>query len=243
MKKGIHIHPLLLALVLFICVFGGAIIAVNRFGSAIESRLGQIIPVPTSGNISDTPSKKVRRITVMDETGGCIEVTPDGAVRVYKVCGDELDTAYRPQDPKYILELFTKVKALNTKKYMTKPVTGEYITLVIETDQGTETIYLPGTDQSGGSPDDIIHTIDNIVDDIPPPTPTPTLLPSATPSHSPSVSPTASPTNALTGTPTPTGLPQGPEGDPFTCVFDDNGTGKPYRVSNVVCSTEPIPAQ
>lgn len=243
MKKGIHINPLLVALILFVLVFAGAILGVRQFGAAIQSRLESLAPAQSSQTVTDKPSKRVRRITVLDELGGCIEVTPDGAVRVYKECGTELDNAYRPQDPKYILELFQKVRTLNTSKYSTVPSEGTYITLVVETDQGTETIYIPGSG-SGGSPEDIIKTIDNIIEEIPPPTPTPTIVPSATPSLTPSASPSPTqPGSTWTPTPTTTGAPSGPPGDPFTCVFEEDGTNKPYRVSNVVCSTEPIPAQ
>lgn len=179
----------------------------------------------------------IRKITIKKrgETS-CMEVTPDGVVRIYETCGGDLSDASRLTDPRNILKLFRIVSEADLEAYRNS---GEVLyELVIETDQGTHTIYVAG----GGGGEEIIDTIDQIGGDIPNPSPSvfssgSPLPPGGTPEPSPSVIP---------GGPSPTpGSSSPPTGgdNPFLCDFSDSGgQGKPYRVSNVVCSNEPSPA-
>lgn len=189
---------------------------------------------------------RIRKITVKkSDTGECIEVTPDGAVRVYKTCGGDLEDAHRTSDTRTVQRLFTLVTETGSKTY----VPGSTEVMVELEDGSVVTVYIPpggdaggggGGSGSGGGSD-----IDNIIDEIKGDGPTPTAPPGAT--GTPLVTPTFAPTMPAGPTPTPnpfaTPTPTPEPEKPFTCDFYDTGgsQAKPYRVSNVVCSTQPQP--
>lgn len=183
--------------------------------------------------------KQVNRITFKKSGGNaCIEVTPDGVVRVYKECGGELTEARRLDDMRNINLLF-QAMSLQDESLYRQPCTGECYEVTIETDEGTQTLYIQvGGGGAGGSIGDLIDDIEEQA--------------TATPTPSPGA-PIASPTPGESPLPTPT-LPPGESPQPsvtpgtggestgtFVCDFLETSNKKPYRVSGIVCTTEPSP--
>jgi len=231
---------------LLILVIFTAGIFTGQFGKIIGGRTANLTKSQSSSTYELKDKKKIRKIRISkDNRGGCMEVSPDGAVRIYDVCGETLTDAVRLTETKNILKLFKLVSETKLEEFTNKPE-GTYVIIIVETDTGTETYYLPqdtgpGGGSGGGAIGDIIDTIDDIEEDIPDPTPTPTLIPSPTDIITGGESPTpasgVSPTNILYPTPT-----QAQTLVPFTCDFTGtSGTKKPYNVSNYICSTEPTP--
>lgn len=182
--------------------------------------------------------RRIRKVTVYKDDGSCLEIGSDAVVRTYKVCGENLTDIHRLADPKRVIDLMEYVSRLDTSKLKTKP-TGAYIQLSIETDQGTETVYVSVTEGQ----ESISEVIELIEGDLPQstPTPGPTVIPTPTlPGTTPVATHTPTPTIGLFITPTPT-IPG--EIRTFTCGFsDDQGVKVPYYVSQIICSTEPSPA-
>jgi len=210
------------------------IFAIGRVYKGGLSRVSDTLPPPDYETIK---KKKVRKITIRRNGElGCMEVTPDGIVRIYKECGGELDTANRPVNPKQILKLFQLVAR---QKFDRSKPEGEVYELIIETDEGTEIVYISVDD---GSEDiqEIIETIEDIEEDLPDITPTPlatTPSPSATLPSGSTPWPTSSP-----GGSSPSPSPGNGSADtPFTCDFVEQGENKPFNVSNIICSEEPQP--
>jgi hypothetical protein len=202
-----------------------------------ESKIPNPPAVP-AGMINLT---NIKIINSDDQTGGCTEIAPDGVVRIYSKCGTTLDDAYRSYDSGSIVKLMKMLydpRALSLKK----PENGAFYTITIETEGGTFTIFVPKPGGSGGTiGDQIISVIGDIIDDKPPEiVPTKYITGTPEPTNLPGVIPVSTAIPTMTVSPTPqTGeiLPQ----NPFTCDFTGaTGIKKPYRVSNVVCSTEPV---
>lgn len=195
----------------------------------------------TNNSVDQTPLKAIRvvkKITVKDEGEGCIEITPDGVVRTYSECNGDVTDVNRLANPKNILHLIQITSQIDFANYKVRPL-GASLTLLIETDNGTETIYIP----KGNGGGDISHTIDQINGDLPQPTSTlgpgePTLTPAVGSPRPTSLTPTVQPTFG----PSPTPGPSGTEPKSFTCGFAGDESKKPYNVSNYICSTEPSPA-
>ncbi len=212
----------------------------KSFGGKYDQGLASLLQ-KTQDPPATRKVRSVRKITVIHEgENGCIEVTPDGVVRTYNNCGGELTDANRLADPKNVLRLIQSMSQIDLAQYR-KKVSGPVLTLIIETDTGTETIYIP----TGGGGNDIVETITKIEGDLPQPTSTPgPYIETPTPtlggvSSSPTPTPLVSPTLGPSPTPTPTGNPD----NPFRCGYTQNGsTQKPFNVSNYICSTEPSPA-
>lgn len=218
----------------------------RNFGMKYDQGLASIIP-KSQDPVAPRKARTVRKVTVLQEDSGCMEVTPDGIVRTYDRCGGELVDANRLSDPKNVLRLIQVASQIDFSNYRQK-LDGPYITLIIETDSGTETVYIPiggGNGNGGSGGDDIIQIIDQIKGDLPQPTATPIFSPDTpTPtlggvSNTPTPTPLISPTFGPSPTPTPTGNPD----NPFTCGFTQSSNGpRPYNVSNYICSTQPSPA-
>lgn len=188
--------------------------------------------------ISKNERKQLRKITIEDDSG-CLEVTPDGVVRMYADCDGTLTSISRPIDPKRIIQLYEYTSRVNTADYRQPPTQGEYIRMIIETSGGSQVVFIPVV----SGPESISDTIDLIKGDIPKPSPTPlaTLMPTPTlPGQTPLPTQTATPTQPAIITPT-VAISTTPR--PFTCGFADDPTDKrPYNVTNVICSTQPSPA-
>jgi len=223
----------------FCLVFVFIVVFSQQFGSMYKKGLESILPPPPEA--PQTREKKhIRKITVIDRNGGCMEMTSDGVVRSYATCGGDLTDANRLADPKNLLKLFEYASQVDPSKYQQK---GDHvITLVIETDTGTETLYIP-VSGPGGTPDPIAQVIDLITRDLPQATPTP---------NGPSITPTPTLIGAQvvpTDTPMPTLLPWitpsptlMPVDQGFLCSFGQaNANKRPYNVSNYICATEPSP--
>lgn len=179
--------------------------------------------------------RRIRKITV-ERNGKCLVIGEDAVVRTYDTCDGELQNIHRMADPKHVLELLEYVSRLDPNNFRQKP-SGPFLMLLIQTDNGTETIYIP---IGSGGPDSIPDTIDLIDGDLPQPTQTPfptiipsptlpgtTIIPSLTPT--PTWLPGVSPTPELTPTPAP-----------FLCDYSDDPTDiRPYNVSSFLCSEEP----
>lgn len=240
---------------LIFLVLGIAFI-LTRIGSAYKTNLDRFTEQRNPSSVTHMEKEQIRKITLQrNGDPGCMEVSPDGVVRLYSVCGTELSDARRITDPKYILALYKKV-AESAFVFITQEESAAcqgYI-MTVQTDSGLRLVCLNNSSsgQSGGSSggsggsggggiDDIIETIEKIIEDIPP-TPTPTgYMTNPTPTIDIYTSPT--PTTEIVPpwemTPTPPMIIL----QPFTCDFTDLlGKKKPFNVSNIICSSQPTPA-
>ncbi len=209
------------------------------FGGLYKRKLSDIVGQPQISELTSIEVKKIKKVTFQKRnTSSCIEVIPDGIVRIYTVCGEELDSAYRLDQNRNINKLF---KTLQEKDFKSKRFsdTDEVYQVTLETETGTEIFYIViGSDDEG---EELLEIIEDIQEDIPRPSPSwkgPSTSgdgSSPFPSTAPSVgqNPSASPS------PTPTSGPV----LTFTCEFTESGGSKrPYNVSNVICTSEPSPA-
>lgn len=237
----------LIGLIFLLVLIGTAVVATG-FGSALGTRFSG---VPTQENepVLTQERKVVRKITVSGDDGGCIEVTPDGVIRVFATCDGEATDAARVQDLKNVQELFKQVSETRFTDQYRRPSSNS-IKLIIETDQGTEVVYIPagsaGTSVGSGQVDQIKEIIDRITEEVTAPTSTP--VPSTgtpTPTLPPGVSATPTPTLSTDPAPSPSPTPSGsPAPKPFTCGYTETESGpRPYNVSNYICTTEPTPGE
>ncbi len=220
----------------FIVTLVGIIIYTILFGNAYKEGLDSFTNQNSSQEITSDKKKKIMRVTIKKEgETQCIKVTPDGIVRIYATCDEDLESVTRPSDPKNILNLLKILTEADLKKFQ-GGMTGNYYILTIETDTGTETIYVSSTSDIG---DDIIQTIEDIKEDLSSPIPRVSAEASPFSSANPLFTPPASPLFS----PLPSVLPSG-EGSSqqvFSCEFDAQGNRKPFNISNIICSTEPTP--
>lgn len=235
MRNVLKGNVLLIVGGLFILVVAVSVLIVLGVGRIYRERITSLEQT-RSQELKLTKRAAIRKITIKkkDETG-CMEVTPDGAVRVYESCGGKLVSATRLSDPRNILKLFQIVSEADVSMY--RDSGAAVFELVIETDSGTQTIFVT----SGGG-EQVISTISQIQGDIPQPSPT-VLLPQSSQITVQSPYPSPSVSSAVSSPPPNSSPPPTVGGSiPFTCDFyESGGQGKPYRVSNVVCSTEPSP--
>jgi hypothetical protein len=222
-------------------VFLLAVILLKSIGSRYSSGLSALLPNTVDAPPELQDKRRLRKITIEQEDG-CIEVSSEGVVRQYTECGGTLVDTNRLFDPKRIIELFEYTSRLDPEKYKTPPLSVPYIRLVVESDTGTQVLYVP----VGSGPDSISDTVKLIIGDLPQPTQTPaaTLIPTPTlPGTTPLPTLQPSPTIPFGLTPTPTFVPQNTP-RPFTCGYTVDGSDKrPYNVTNVICSTQPTPGQ
>jgi len=247
--------------VLFVVIISVAFILV-RIGGAYKSGLNKFSMDEEISDVTHTERQKIRKIIIKNTTDtGCMEVMPDGIIRVFTVCQKELSDARRMTDTKFILRLYKKMGETDLTKLpdASRSVCGGYL-MTLETDTETKTVCLANTSNdnnpsggniSGSEPgvnddwdtsliDEIITIIDQVIDNIPP-TPTLTSVPVA-PTSMPGTSITITPTSLVFPswgvTPTPVAVRQ----MPFSCDFTDfQGKKRPYTISNIICSSEPSP--
>lgn len=225
------------ALVIIIGITGSVIYAL---GKAYQSGLSISNNQPIQ-EIKITKTKKIRKITLKKTNqDACIEVSPDGTVRIYNTCGQQLTEAARLTNLNAIQKLFAQVSE-QTYVVCRDDLVNAY-QIVVESDQGVETVcVLENNNSGGGVSSNITDIINNILGDLPHPstsplpnrsTPPPTNSPYASPPHaSPSGNSTPSPSPGASGTPSG-----------FICDYHETtGQNKPYTVSNIVCSTSPSP--
>lgn len=219
---------------ILVIVFISSVVVILEVGKRYKGGLSQFMNEQTSQRVHSIKKKQIRKITIKKRgESDCFSVTPDGVVRRFAECDDNLTDADRITNTKNILKLFKILSEIDLTKYKEKR-DGAY-ELVIETEDGLETIYIDIGEDTG----EIIEIIEDIEEEIPASSPEPSIFES--PSSSGQVSPSPFASGGYYATPTPT--PSGGFGQTsFTCEFTDaQGNRKPYNVSNIICSTEPSP--
>ncbi len=227
---------------LLVIVFLLIILTSSRFGKAYQKNIRTVSDEPEPKSLTIFRRDTIKKVTIRKSGDqGCMELTPDGAVRVYTVCGKRLKQAVRLSDSKYITKLFKLVTEEDLSFYQQKKDDSIY-EVTLETDTGIKTLYLVLDVGSDSVAQVIIQTIISISQDMPKPSPESGQTPFPTESE-----------NIQQGTLTPTaildiGFPTpGPTGtvnaQSFTCGFTEGGNiKKPFNISNIICSTEPSPA-
>lgn len=228
-------------LVIFLLIITFAVIFFIFFGQRYRERLSTYEAPRIQNTVNKEQTSQVLKMTFKrDGQKGCYEITPDGQVRIFNDCDKNPDDVFRSYNNKMINNLFDLI---SSGKLSTQKINGG-IELVVYTTKGTFVYYLPSNNSGDNSSNDIVKEIIDIVEDIineaPENTPSPT-------SHSfeNSPNPTFIPTPGVSGyefSPTPSIIQPESQGQtvPFECAFEDtSGDRKPYRVSNIVCSTEP----
>jgi len=253
--------PILFVGVIFIIVLCLIIVTLVRIGGAYKSGLNRFSMDEKISDVTHTERQKIRKITIKNASDpGCMEVTPDGIIRVFTVCQEELSGAQRVTDTRFILRLYKKMAETDLTKLpdATNSTCSGY-TMILETDTETKSVCLQNTTEgsnnsggnsgtggsggggtNGGDIGEIITIINQVIDNIPPtPTPTPVVI-----------SPTVVPGTSISSTPTEivlpswgvTPMPTSAVTLPFTCSYTDaRGKKRPYTISNIICSTEPSP--
>jgi hypothetical protein len=218
------------------------IVVLSRFGAAYERGLSSVLQNQQPQQLSQTVKRKnVRKVTVLTSDAGCMEVTPDGVVRMFKTCGTDLSGAARLTNTRDIQRLFRLTTENDLSMYQSKP-SGAYTTIIIHSDDGDQTVYIPHGGQGPTPPaGEIIIIIDQIGGDIPSLKPRPTSGPTPT-NLPPGVTQTPTPTAEIVfgDTPTPTPSITLTE-QPFSCDFSADSKNRPVTVSNTLCSSAPTP--
>lgn len=229
-RLGILVALLLVGIVALI------VLLLTRIGSGYQKSISSVEQIKSTAPVNYRTVKNVRKVTVHNQKGnGCMEITPDGIVRKYSVCGEKLETADRLRDPKNIIKLFRKISERDWA-VITPPVSANIMKLTFENEDGTKGDYYVIIDDPDDT--DITDVIDDITEDIPPQasSPTPSPVPSNPPI--PGVTNSPSPTQYIPPwVPTPTTQPIGDQ--PFLCGYTQDG--KPTNISNTMCSTLPTP--
>ena len=191
----------------------------------------------TSQTLILKKKKDIKRITIRKQGEvGCMEVTPDGIVRQYSVCGSDLTDVQRLNDSKNIVQLFKLVS--ENELIGQRNTGGQLYELTIQTDTGTQVVYYSVNGASGASTE-IVQTIQLIQGDLSSPSPSSSsaLLPTSTPHAAAS----SSPGDTIVIYPSPTPAVSVTSQLPFTCDFIESGVKKkPFNVSNIICSTEHV---
>lgn len=242
---------------IFIIILTLLVVVLIRIGGAYRSGLNTFSLDEQISDVTHTERQKINKITIKNLTNsGCMEVTPDGIIRVFSICEKELSEARRVTDTKYILQLYKRMTEIDLSTFQdATTVVCDGYSIIVETDIEKKAVCLKNTSgntnpsggntggsdgQGGGSADEIITIIDKVIDNIPS-TPTPTLDPvvlTATPVPGNSITPTPIVIPSWGSTPTPTIA----AARPFICDFTDaQGNKRPYTISNIICSTEPSP--
>lgn len=233
MQKVLKNHRLLIVMTVFAIMLMVMALILVKIGQAYRDWLLLTNVSNTKPIVFPSKVKKVKRVTIQKNGElSCIEVGDDGVVRVYSDCGNALENAHRLTNLKNILKL---LQLAGGNLFLTEPPDGDYYTLTIETDEGTQIVYIT-KDSPGG--DEIIETIEDIEGDLPDPSPS-TPLASIQASSSPFAS--TQPSGSAGGIPSPT-PGGGSNQESFFCEFSESpGQEKPYSISNIICSTEPSP--
>lgn len=219
-------------------------VVVAKFGNAYRRGLLNVTNQKPTQELALREKKIIRRLSVRKSgEAGCLEITPDGAVRVYSRCGSELETASRLTDIKNIVKLFKLISENDLAA--TLPVTpdGEVYELTIVTENGSQVVYIVFNPDNSGTTGEIINTIEDIKEDIPQPSPTPTPAPIESGPTPTGVLTSPTPTGGFAPTPLPTTSPAPQAQQPFLCDFaEGGGQQRPLTISNTICSTAPTPA-
>lgn len=241
MLNFISKHVLSVTLMVFVVTVVTVIVYLINMGRSYRSGLEnwENDDPLTEAEIIET--RKIKRVTLQkDGDSGCVEVAPDGAVRIYKECGQDAENAFRSTEARQLRQI---LRIVSSGKLSTTYVEGAY-KLTVEYNDKTVTYYIPpGNSVPGGGGDigdKLIDIIDDVVDDAP--TPSPTIYIANTITPTPIVIPGESPTPTVwmsNPSPTPTPVSGDVTPVPFTCDFTDQYDKKPYRVSSVVCTSEP----
>lgn len=238
MNKMLVSRTVVIAAIAFVIIIVVITIVTINLGRAYKGGLASFINQNTTNEVKLKEKKEVKRITIKKRgQKTCMQVTPDGIVRIFNTCGGDLTDATRLPDPKHILELFKIVTETDLSKLPTTGK-GEVYTLTIETDHGTETVFvvLNSGSPTGGQ---IGQIIQSVTGDLPQPAPSTTVF-IPTPTAGGSIIPVASifPGSSPGVQVTPSANPA----QTFSCGFSDvPGKKKPMNVSNVICSTQPSP--
>jgi hypothetical protein len=234
---------------IFIVILVCLVFVLVRIGGAYKSGLDRFSSDNQISDVTHTERQKIKKITIKNGSdSGCMEVTPDGVIRVFTVCDKELSDARRVTDTKYILQLYKKMAETDLTTLVDSsdtPCAG--YSMILETDIATKLVCILNTTGSGGNggtnnggSDEIIKIINQVIDNIPPtPTQTPDpTVPTTNPETSVTVTSTPDVIPSWGSTPTPTIA----AARPFICNFTDSqGKKRPYTISNIICSTEPSP--
>lgn len=241
MMKGLFKqYGIPIGVVLIFLLFGSIVYVLASLGKAYQSNIGEYAP-PTIKNqeVSGKTKKNVKKITLSRPGDtGCIELTPDGAVRIYSTCGATIIDAKRLVNISNLYRLFDKVTDLSASDNQTKG-TGTVYEIRVETDTGTEVYYVT-LENSSSDTSGLTILVGQVLGDVPTPSP---QLPAITPTTAVSPTSTRTPTPGSSPTPvSPTPTPLAPTGQPFSCDFSDSDSqGNPYRISNTVCTSGPTP--
>ena len=236
--KKIFGNKLINIIIIFIVIFIIVTLVIIKIGGAYKSGLLSIFPDKNSSELTSTKISKVKKITLKDNLQNCIEVTSDGAVRVYKDCGKELTTAGRVADQTNILKLIKLLSQKDLSQYLTRKSNTDY-ELTVETDDQTITIYLPNDPGSPGQ--EIIDIIKDIENNLNSPSPFASSI--TVPNPSGYTYPSIVPSSGIFGSPYPSPTDQTTVAKPFVCDFTESGGGKkPVNVSNIICTSDQSPA-
>lgn len=228
--KIIYIGLLAFALTVLITIY-----IIIQVGGAYKGGLSNFSNQQKPQELTLKKKKDIKRIIVRKHGEvSCMEVTPDGVIRQYNVCGGELTGAQRLNDSKNIVGLFKLVSESDLATL--KRTGGEYYELTIETDTGTQIVYVSAGSGSGG---DIVQTIELVQGDVSGASPTPSDV--SVPSNSISIISSPSPGDMIIVNPSPTPEPSAAIQQSFECDFIKDETKKPWNVSNFICSTQPSP--
>lgn len=227
---GIGIFVIVVVIILIISI---------KFGGAYKGGLSNFSNEIQDQEIVLKKKKQVKRLSIRKKGDtSCMDITPDGVVRQYDVCGGELTDAERLSDSKNITRLFKFVSESDITKLQDSGEDVYEITIYTET--GTEVIYVSNSGTNGQA-GQIVQEIILIIGDIHNPTPTPNSSGSYESPRSSSQLSSPHASGITTPSPTPTSQPESLT--PFICDYVESGSKKkPYNVSNVICSNEPTTA-
>jgi hypothetical protein len=168
--------------------------------------------------------QQIRRIRFTKTADGeSMEILMDGTVRYYDKNGKLIKSGRRGfAETQNIFRRFEWL--LNNNQLIEG---GEY-QIEIETQKGTTLINPGGSGQGGDIINDAIDFIDQTLNPTPTPIPSATPLPSSTPYGDPPASPNPSTTPDYSSAP------------PFKCS-DYYTSGKPIKISNIICGPESTP--
>jgi hypothetical protein len=248
MKNKINNKAILIVGAVFILVIIILIFFLVKFGSIYKSGLTNLVDQNKATEYTLRKTKIIKKITTLNnQDKSCIEITPEGIVRIYEVCGEKLTSANRLKDPKNIIRLVNIISSTEISNPGNTCLETQY-EILIETDTGQEKICFDmenGRIQDGsnkGLIEDINQIIRDIVADMPDNSSVPsnTVFPNS--SSNSYYLPTPEPSNgSIITSPLPSGSIQNL--NPFTCEFSTNsGKRKPMNISNIICSNDPSPA-
>lgn len=235
-------HDGFIYLVIGLSVLFTIVIVVVLVTQSLGSNYSQLISTPDvpRQQLLDQQTFSVRRINLKVEgICGAVDILRSG--RATKIgCDTRIDNSIILSNEK-LQQLFGNLTKEEfdqlEEKYFVSGL-DRTITLEIQTNFGTKTVTLSGSDTGAppapGGLDDIVEIIEEVEEELNNPTPTPPTLPSTTPTPTPPPGQTPTPTPSGTPTPTPPGATPEPA-VPFSCsMLERLGV----TVSNIRCLDE-----